>query len=65
MEKVGAIPEGIFFAESYAPRVLSEGGKIIAIEFLKRSGDVQATPVSFKDKKQILKEQIKMQLGGK
>ena len=65
MEKVGAIPEGIFFAESYAPRVLSEGGKIIAIEFLKRSGDVQATPVDFKDKKQILKEQIKMQLGGK
>jgi hypothetical protein len=37
--RVGAIPEGVFFAEDYSPRVLSENGKILAIEFLKRKGD--------------------------
>ena len=65
MEKVGSIPEGIFFAEGYSPRVLSENGKIIAIEFLKRTGKAAAAPTQFKDKKQILKDQIKSQLGSK
>ena len=65
MEKVGSIPEGIFFARDYSPRVLSENGKIIAIEFLKRTGTAEATPTEFKDKKQILKDQIKSQLGSK
>jgi hypothetical protein len=65
MEKVGSIPEGVFFAEGYSPRVLSENGKIIAIEFLKRTGKAEAAPTQFKDKKQILKDQIKSQLGGK
>ncbi len=65
VEKVGSIPEGIFFAENYSPRVLSENGKILAIEFLKRVGGVApAKPPEFKDKKQILKDQIKIQLGG-
>ena len=62
MEEVGSIPEGVFFAEGYSPRVLSENGKIIAIEFLKNSRRVQK-PTSVKDKKQILKDQIKTQLG--
>jgi hypothetical protein len=56
ISKVGAIPEGVFFAEDYSPRILSENGKIIAIEFLKQI----SAP---KDKKSILKDQIKKQLG--
>jgi len=62
ISRVGAIPEGVFFAEDYSPRVLSENGKILAIEFLKRiSGPVDAT-VEYKSKKEILKDQIKTQL---
>ncbi|MBD3255181.1 MAG: hypothetical protein GF383_08810 [Candidatus Lokiarchaeota archaeon] len=65
IERVGSIPEGVFFAEGYSPRVLSENGKIVAIEFLRREGDGSGQPkVEHKDKKDILKEQIKMQLGG-
>jgi cell division protein YceG involved in septum cleavage len=63
ISKVGSIPEGIFFAEDYSPRILSENGKIIAIEFLKRIG-APAKPVESKSKREILKEQIKEQLGG-
>ncbi len=65
IEEIGTIPEGIFFAQNYSPRILSESGKILAIEFLKRIGPGKAQPVEFKDKKQILKNQIKMQLQGK
>ena len=65
IEEIGTIPEGIFFAQNYSPRILSESGKILAIEFLKRIGPGTAQPVEFKDKKQILKNQIKMQLQGK
>lgn len=65
IEEIGTIPEGIFFAANYSPRVLSEGGKILAIEFLKRTEQQANQPVKFKDKKQILKNQIKMQLEGK
>ncbi len=62
ISRVGAIPEGVFFAEDYAPRVLSENGKILAIEFLKRiSGHVDAG-VEYKSKREILKDQIKTQL---
>ncbi len=61
ISKVGAIPEGIFFAESYAPRILSENGKILAIEFLKRTGQV-SKPVEGKSKRELLKNQIKEQL---
>ncbi len=64
ISKVGAIPEGIFFAEQYAPRVLSENGKIIAIEFLKRTG-AKSKPVEVKSKRELLKDQIKEQLEGK
>jgi len=63
ISKVGSIPEGIFFAEDYSPRILSENGKIIAIEFLKRAGE-PIKPVQSKNKREILKEQIKEQLGG-
>ena len=64
IEEVGSIPEGIFFAEGYSPRVLSENGKVIAIEFLrsdKKAGVKGAA--EYKDKKKILKNQIKAQLG--
>ncbi|MHA2005860.1 MAG: hypothetical protein ACXABO_07900 [Promethearchaeota archaeon] len=63
ISKVGAIPEGVFFAEAYSPRVLSEGGKILAIEFLKRTGQ-ETKPVEAKSKRQLLKDQIKQQLEG-
>jgi len=59
IEKVGSIPEGIFFAEDYSPRILSENGKILAIEFLKRSGGEYGT----KTNKEILQNQLKKQLG--
>lgn len=62
ISKVGAIPEGIFFAENYSPRILSENGKILAIEFLKRSEGEGGSPIHFKSKKEILKDQIKSQL---
>ncbi len=62
ISKVGSIPEGIFFAENYAPRILSENGVIIAIEFLKRIGSTKT--VSKKTKREVLKDQIKQQLGG-
>ncbi len=65
MAKVGAIPEGVFFAEDYSPRILSEDGKILAIEFLKRIGGAVDTKIEFKSKKEILKDQIKTQLEGK
>jgi len=63
ISKVGAIPEGIFWAENYSPRILSENGKIIAIEFLKRS-NAKTKPVEGKSKRELLKEQIKEQLEG-
>lgn len=63
ISKVGAIPEGVFFAAEYAPRILSENGKIIAIEFLKRV-NAKSKPVEAKSKREMLKEQIKEQLGG-
>jgi len=62
ISRVGAIPEGVFFAEDYSPRVLSENGKILAIEFLKRIGGPMDARVEYKSKKEILKDQIKTQL---
>jgi len=62
ISRVGAIPEGVFFAEDYSPRILSEAGKILAIEFLKRINDPMDAKVAFKSKKEILKDQIKSQL---
>ncbi|MHA1257401.1 MAG: hypothetical protein ACTSO6_12010 [Promethearchaeota archaeon] len=62
ISKVGAIPEGVFFAEDYSPRILSENGKILAIEFLKRTSGPMDAKVEFKSKKEILKDQIKTQL---
>ena len=63
ISKVGSIPEGIFFAEDYAPRILYEGGRILAIELLKHSGKA-AKPVQARSKRELLKEQIKEQLEG-
>lgn len=63
ISKVGAIPEGVFFAEDYSPRILSENGKIIAIEFLKRT-NATSKPAETKSKRELLKEQIKEQLEG-
>ena len=46
IEKVKTIPEGAFFAKEYSPRVHSENGKIIAIEFLKESGGTKGSEKS-------------------
>ena len=62
ISKVGNIPEGVFFAEDYSPRILSENGRILAIEFLKRIGGPTDAKVEYKSKKEILKDQIKSQL---
>jgi hypothetical protein len=62
ISRVGAIPEGVFFAENYSPRILSENGKILAIEFLKRISGPMDAKVQYKSKKDILKDQIKTQL---
>ena len=64
ISKVGNIPEGVFFAEDYSPRILSENGKILAIEFLKRTGSPTDAKVQYQSKKEILKDQIKSQLEG-
>ncbi|MFW9900548.1 MAG: hypothetical protein ACFFDY_04600 [Candidatus Thorarchaeota archaeon] len=64
ISKVGSIPEGIFFAAEYSPRILTENGKIIAIEFLKRTGEIPK-PTQVKSKREMLKDQIKEQLGSK
>ena len=64
ISKVGSVPEGVFFAEDYSPRILSENGKILAIEFLKRIGEPTNAKVEFISKKEILKDQIKSQLEG-
>ena len=66
ISKVGSIPEGIFFAAEYSPRILTENGKIIAIEFLKRIGEKpKPKPTQAKSKREMLKDQIKEQLGTK
>ncbi len=65
ISKVGSVPEGIYFAEDYSPRILSENGKILAIEFLKRIGQPTDAKIEYKSKKEILKDQIKTQLEGK
>ena len=64
IERVGSIPEGIFFARDYSPRILTESGKIIAIEFLKHMGPDSA-PKEQKSKKDVLRNQISKQLLGK
>lgn len=62
MEKIGTLPEGIFFAKGYAPRVLCEDQKVLAIEFLKSTGAGQAAgekkklKVASKDPKDLAKE---------
>ncbi|QEE15937.1 hypothetical protein DSAG12_01764 [Promethearchaeum syntrophicum] len=37
LEPISSLPEGIFLAEGYTPRILVEGKTIIAIEFLKHN----------------------------
>ena len=38
ISKLDAIPKGIFFSEDYSFEILSEKGKILAIDVLKRNG---------------------------
>lgn len=70
IERISSIPEGIFFAEGYVPRILSENGNVLSIEFLKKieGGSSEKKPAEKKtssqeDKKKILGDQLKEQLG--
>jgi hypothetical protein len=65
IERISSIPEGVFFAEGYTPRILSENGNVLAIEFLKRSGGAEAGkhPDLSDEKKAFLSDQLKKQLG--
>ena len=36
LEVIDSLPEGVFFAEGYVPRVLVQDQVVIAIEFLKK-----------------------------
>ncbi|MBD3188987.1 hypothetical protein GF325_19325 [Candidatus Bathyarchaeota archaeon] len=55
LEPIGSLPEGVFFADGYAPRVLVENGVVLAIEFLKKEAaeysdeKVKEEPVSLKN----------------
>lgn len=61
IERISSIPEGVFFAEGYTPRILSENGKVLAIEFLKKSNS--GNPTGSTDNRSFLKKQLKEQLG--
>jgi len=61
IERISSVPEGVFFAEGYTPRILSENGKVLAIEFLKKSNS--GNSIGSADKKNSLKQQLKEQLG--
>jgi len=37
IEKAKDLPEGFIFSENYTPRIYIEGGKVIAVEILKKS----------------------------
>jgi hypothetical protein len=36
LEKAKDLPEGFIFSENYTPRIYIEGGKVVAIEILKK-----------------------------
>lgn len=38
IEKAKDLPEGFIFSEEYTPRIYIEGGKVIAVEILKKVG---------------------------
>ncbi|MDD1777904.1 MAG: hypothetical protein LUQ65_07005 [Candidatus Helarchaeota archaeon] len=38
LEKAKDLPEGFIFSENYTPRIYIEGGKVTAIEILKKKG---------------------------
>lgn len=58
MEKIGSLPEGLFFAQGYAPRVLCENQKVVAIEFLKKMGAATGSKLKAmsKDPKALAKQ---------
>ena len=61
MERIGSLPEGIFFAKGYAPRVLCENQKVLAIEFMKsidedrRDSSSKKLKLTAKDPKELAK----------
>jgi hypothetical protein len=53
LEPIGSLPEGVFFADGYSPRVLVENGVVLAIEFLKsdysEGNEAAAEPTTLKE----------------
>jgi hypothetical protein len=39
LERTQKLPEGTFFGGDYTPRIIVEGGRVLATEFLKRIGE--------------------------
>ncbi|MHA1368842.1 MAG: hypothetical protein ACTSRA_03855, partial [Promethearchaeota archaeon] len=58
LEPIGSLPEGVFFADGYAPRVLVENGMVLAIEFLKKEAGEYGGE-SVKQEVKSLKDHIK------
>ncbi|MFX0067517.1 MAG: hypothetical protein ACFE7I_00355 [Candidatus Hodarchaeota archaeon] len=58
LEKASKLPEGIFFAEGYTPRVIVDKGRVLAVEFLKTGKGVEVpvkdtTPRSLRDEMKL------------
>jgi hypothetical protein len=59
MERIKSLPEGVFFARGYAPRVLCENQLVLAIEFLKKTQDATGSGFSGGKTSQKLKPKTK------
>lgn len=58
LEKAAKLPEGIFFAEGYTPRVIVDKGRVLAVEFLKTGKTIEvpaegATPRSLREEMKL------------
>jgi len=58
LEPIGSLPEGVFFADGYSPRVLVENGVVLAIEFLKKEA-AEYSETQASEEPLTLKEHIK------
>lgn len=58
LERAAKLPEGIFFAEGYTPRVIVDKGRVLAVEFLKTGKTIEvptedATPRSLREEMKL------------
>jgi hypothetical protein len=57
---MGTVPEGVFLAEEYTPRVIIDKGNVMAIEFLKQAKEIDIPGKS--EKPSSLKDEMKFHL---